>query len=100
MRNGLLAMVFVMLVCGVASAQCPGGVCPDQQAAEQKVEQMIQRGVLNRHLPPILGNFEGIGVATSPNNIGTCTPRRRMTLTADVVRQARNGMWVRLRVWR
>lgn len=98
--RGVLFCV-LSLLCGVVSAQqCGPGGCPDQAAAEQKIEYMIQRGIINRHVQPILGNFEGIGYSTSPTNIRTCTPRRRMTLTADVVRQTRGGLWLRLRVWR
>lgn len=100
MRNGLLALVLVLMGYGVACGQCGPQGCSDQAAAERKLDTMIERSVLNRHIPPILGNFEGIGVSSQPGNIQTCTPRRRMNLTADVVRQAKNGMWVRLRVWR
>lgn len=88
------------LVCGsLCAQQCGPGGCPDQIAAERKIEYMVENNIVNRHVQPILGNFEGIGYSTTPQ-VNTCTPRRRMTLTADVVRRTRSGLYVRLRVWR
>jgi len=90
------------LVCGTLCAQqCGPNGCPDQIAAERKVDIMIQNNIIKRHIGSPLGNFEGIGYSTSPNNIQTCTPPRRgMVLTADVIRRTRNGLWFRMRVWR
>lgn len=84
----------------LAAQQCGPGGCPDQQAASDKLNLMVQNNILNRHVPPLLGRFEGIGYSSSPLNIPTCTPRQKMTLTADVVQRSRNGLWVRMRVWR
>jgi hypothetical protein len=89
------------LVCGsLCAQQCGPNGCPDQGPATRKLEEMVNRNVINRHIGTPLGGFEGIGYSTSPNNIPTCTPRRKMTLTADVVRRAKNGLWVRIRIWR
>jgi hypothetical protein len=89
------------LVCGTLCAQeCGPGGCVDQAAATQKIEYMVQNNIINRHVGPMIGRFEGIGYSTSPNNIRTCTPRQPMTLTADVVRRTRDGMYLRIRIWR
>lgn len=98
--RALLFCVF-SLVCGTVCAQsCGPGGCVDQAAAERKIEYMIRNNIINRHVGPMVGGFEGIGYSTSPTNIRTCTPRRGMVLTADVVRQTRSGLWLRLRIWR
>lgn len=99
MRSVLFCVL--SLVCGAlcAQQQCGPNGCPDQAAAEQKLEIMIQQNITNRHIGVPLGRFEGIGYSTTPN-VSTCVPRRPMTLTADVVRRNRNGLWVRIRVWR
>ena len=99
MRRGLFCVL--SLVCGAlcAQQQCGPNGCPDQAAAEQKLNIMIQQNITNRHIGVPLGRFEGIGYSTTPS-VSTCVPRRPMTLTADVVRRNRNGLWVRIRVWR
>ena len=107
-RNGhaMRAVLFGLLV-GVlwslpqsAAAQCGPGGCVDQAAAEAKLSVMVQNNVFNRHIPPMLGRFEGIGWSKSPGNVPTCVPRQKMVLTADCTRRASNGVWVRIRVWR
>lgn len=99
MRSVLFCVL--SLVCGGLCAQdCGPQGCTDQAAAVQKIEYMVQNNIYTRHVQPILGRFEGIGYSSSPTNIRTCTPRRPMRLTADVVRPTRNGMYVRIRVWR
>lgn len=98
MRSVLFCVL--SLACGsVFAQQCGPSGCVDQAAAEQKLEIMIQQNIINRHIGRPLGNFEGIGFSTTPQ-VNTCTPRRRMTLTADVVKRTRSGMYVRMRVWR
>ena len=100
MQRFLLAVLFLACSSGLTMAQCGPNGCSDQLAAEQKIDFMASRNILNRHVGPSVGGFEGIGWSTQPGNIQTCTPKRPMRLTADVVRQAANGRWIRIRIWR
>lgn len=64
----------------------------DQERAYQEAKYMYENRIY-RHVGSVIGNFEGFGIG-GPNCV-TCTPSRRMTLTAD----AHYGN-VRVRAWR
>jgi hypothetical protein len=70
-----------------------------QQAAQAQANEQARRGRMGHLLPMRVGSFEGVGMSSSPNNIPTCTPRRRMTLIGDARAQGRNGRWYRCRIW-
>ena len=70
----------------------------DQARAQNKANIMAARGVMSHGVAPLVGSFEGIGYGSS-RNCGTCTPRSRMTLTADAAAYG-NGRWYRVRAWR
>lgn len=44
--------------------------------------------------------FTGTGYSSSPNNVGTCEPKTRMTLIADAMQRGIDGMYYRVRAWR
>lgn len=44
--------------------------------------------------------FTGTGYSSSPNNVGTCEPKTRMTLIADAIQRGIDGMYYRVRAWR
>lgn len=72
----------------------------DQARAQHKANVMANRGVMSHGVAPMVGSFEGIGYGGS-RNCGTCTPRGRMTLTADAAAfSSSTGRWYRVRAWR
>ena len=70
----------------------------DQAHAQQEANYMAQRGICG-HVGGTIGGFEGVGCASRGRTVPTCTPRRRMNLTADAT-ACRGGMCYRVRAWR
>lgn len=79
----------------------PGGVSVDQAWAQREANLQASRGRMG-HLMGCSPNarFSGVGMSSNPNNVPTCTPRRRMTLIGDATARGRNGMYYRSRHWR
>ena len=79
-----------------------------QEVAEIRVKYMADKNY-RWHPPYSIANpwrygarFEGCGwgrKGRNPKTLGTCTPRRRMTLAADAVATGKFGTY-RLRLWR
>jgi hypothetical protein len=98
--KSVLFLVLAFVTGSLCAQDCGPQGCVDQAAATRKIEYMVQNNIYNRHIGPMIGRFEGIGYSANPTNIRTCVPRQRMTLTADVVRRTRDGMYLRIRIWR
>jgi len=69
----------------------------DQARAQAEANYMAARGIRG-HVGRVIGRFEGCGWS-SRGMPSTCTPRTRMTLTADAVARGRGGFY-RVRAWR
>ena len=71
----------------------------DQARCQAEANYMAARGIRG-HVWGCIGNFEGCGWTSNPNGTpGTCTPRRRMTLTGDAIARSHHGAF-RVRSWR